>query len=220
MQLKEIKQIFHRELEGMYPSEEINSFFYILIEHYLDLERFVLALQPNITITKDEEQPLFKALSSLILNKPIQHIIGTAHFMDLDFDVNEHVLIPRPETEELVRWILKDFENNEESLRILDMGTGSGCIPISLGKNLKNANIHALDISPEALKVAKKNAELHQVEVQFIEADMLVNPNIELEFDLVVSNPPYVRNLEKKEMHGNVLNHELTWPYLFRMMIP
>lgn len=167
-----------------------------------------MALRPNITITKDEEQPLFEALSSLKLNKPIQHIIGTAHFMDLDFDVNEHVLIPRPETEELVRWILEDFENNEESLRILDMGTGSGCIPISLGKNLKNANIHALDISLEALKVAKKNAELHQVEVQFIEADMLVNPNIDLEFDLIVSNPPYVRDLEKKEMHGNVLNHE------------
>lgn len=208
MQLKEIKRIFHKELEGLFPSEEINSFFYILIEHYLNLERFVLALQPKLTITKEEEQPLFEALSSLKLKKPIQQITGSAHFMDLDFVVNEHVLIPRPETEELVRWILKEFENNTAYLDILDMGTGSGCIPISLGKNLKNANIHALDISPEALKIANKNAKIHKVEIEFIEADMLANPNLDLEFDLVVSNPPYVRNLEKKEMHGNVLEHE------------
>ncbi|MBC6998703.1 peptide chain release factor N(5)-glutamine methyltransferase [Cytophaga sp. FL35] len=208
MQLKEIKQIFHKELEELYPLEEIDSFFYILIEHYLNLERFVLALQPNLTITKEEEQTLFEALSGLKLKKPIQHIIGTAHFMDLDLVVNEHVLIPRPETEELVRWILKDCENNAESFRILDMGTGSGCIPISLGKNLKSSTIHALDISQKALRVAKRNAKIHQVEIEFIQADMLAYPSLDLVFDLIVSNPPYVRDLEKKEMHGNVLEHE------------
>lgn len=155
MQLQEIKNIFHKELDGLYPTEEVNSFFYLLIEHYLDLERFVLALQPGLTLSKAEEQPLFEALADLKLTRPIQYVIGQAHFMDLDFWVNEDVLIPRPETEELVRWILTDvgeaeIGNADGPLKILDIGTGSGCMAIALAKNLPNAMVHALDVSDKA----------------------------------------------------------------------
>jgi len=226
MLLKEIKDIFHKELDELYPKEEIDSFFYSCIEHYLKLERFILAIQPGLTLTKEEEQPLFEALAHLKLEKPLQYILGTAHFMDLELQVNENVLIPRPETEELVQWILDDFQKegqfkldaersrsvistplNDHSLKILDIGTGSGCIAIALAKNLPDAKIYALDVSEEALEVAKKNAKSNGVNIGFMHQDIF-NPELELEselhFDIIVSNPPYVRELEKKEINKNV----------------
>ncbi|MGO4918935.1 peptide chain release factor N(5)-glutamine methyltransferase [Maribacter spongiicola] len=214
MLLKEIKNIFHLELDAIYGKEEVDSFFYLLIEHYFDLERFVLAIQPELVIDKEQETVIFQALSELKLEKPIQHIIGTAYFMDLDIKVNEHVLIPRPETEELVRWILDDLKTAAKALAILDMGTGSGCIPISLDKNLTDAKVFGLDISTDALKVAVENNELLSAGVKFFKADMLsLNTEtsaIELhqKFDIIISNPPYVRELEKAEMHNNVIDHE------------
>lgn len=215
MHLQEIKKIFHKELDDFYSREEVDSFFYMLIEHFLKLERFVLALQPNLVITKEEEQPMFEALSKLRLHHPIQHIIGKAIFMDMDFFVDENVLIPRPETEELVRWIAEEVRGtndevrykNEEGFKVLDIGTGSGCIAISLAKQLENAIIFALDISTAALEVAKKNAVLNAVKVDFFQEDIFKFES-ELKFDLIVSNPPYVRESEKSEMQQNVLNHE------------
>ncbi len=223
MLLKEIKDIFHTELGAIYPKEEIDSFFYSCIEHYLNLERFILAIQPGYTLNKDEEQPLFEALSELKLEKPLQYILGTAHFMDLELHVDENVLIPRPETEELVQWILLDAERpparrvgsrmviersrNDHSLRILDIGTGSGCIAIALAKHLPDAKIYALDVSEGALSVAKENAASNGVDVTFLHQDIL-NPEINLEFDIIVSNPPYVRELEKNEIQRNVKDFE------------
>ena len=208
---------------AIYPKEEIDSFFYSCIEHYLNLERFILAIQPGYTLNKDEEQPLFEALSELKLEKPLQYILGTAHFMDLELRVDENVLIPRPETEELVQWILLDAERpparrvgsrmviersrNDHSLRILDIGTGSGCIAIALAKHLPDAKIYALDVSEGALSVAKENAASNGVDVTFLHQDIL-NPEINLEFDVIVSNPPYVRELEKNEIQRNVKDFE------------
>ena len=214
MLLKEIKNIFHLELDAIYGKDEVNSFFYLLIEHYFDLERFVLAIQPELIIDKEQETVIFQALSKLKLEKPIQHIIGTALFMDLDFKVNEHVLIPRPETEELVRWILDDVKDVKQSLTILDMGTGSGCIPISLDKNLTNAKVFGLDISKDALKVADKNNRLLGANVKFFKADILsldkekATKELDQKFDIIISNPPYVRELEKEDMQNNVIDHE------------
>ncbi|WKX75405.1 peptide chain release factor N(5)-glutamine methyltransferase [Zobellia laminariae] len=212
MVLKEIKNIFHKELDGLYVKEEVDSFFYILIEHYLNLQRFVLALQPNLTLTKEEEQPLFEALSGLKLQRPVQYIIGSTSFMDLDFQVNENVLIPRPETEDLIRWIVDEVKTSgpdkKSGLRILDIGTGSGCIAISLAKLLPDAKVFALDVSEKALETAKRNAERNAVKVEFIHADILNFDGFASNFDVIVSNPPYVRELEKKEMHKNVLEHE------------
>ena len=207
MLLREIKNIFHSELDVLYGKDEVASFFYLLIEHYFDLERFVLAIQPELVIEKEQETIIFKAISELKLERPIQHIIGSSYFMDLDFKVNSHVLIPRPETEELVRWIIEDSEKAEKPFTILDMGTGSGCIPISLDKNLPNVIVHGLDISSDALEVAQENNKTHGTEVVFFQADIL-NLDHKGTYDIIVSNPPYVRELEKAEMQNNVIDHE------------
>ena len=218
MLLRDIKNIFHQELDPIYAKEEVDSFFYWSVEHYLGLERFVLALQPNLNIDKEEEQSLFEALSQLKLQKPIQYVLGKALFMDLELEVNENVLIPRPETEELVQWVLDDyqFERSREPadtkyLNILDIGTGSGCIAIALAKKLPNAKVFAMDISKEALEVAQQNAKKNQVDMKFIQEDVL-NPdielNLELELDVIVSNPPYVTFSEKSGIKNNVLDFE------------
>ncbi|CAM4302633.1 peptide chain release factor N(5)-glutamine methyltransferase [Zobellia nedashkovskayae] len=212
MVLKEIKNIYHKELDELYAKEEVDSFFYLLIEHYLKLQRFVLALQPNLTLTKEEEQPLFEALSGLKLQRPVQYIIGSTNFMDLYFEVNENVLIPRPETEDLIRWIVEKVKTNQperkSGLRILDIGTGSGCIAITLAKLLPDAKIFALDVSKKALEIAKRNAERNALKVEFVHADILNFDGFASNFDVIVSNPPYVREMEKREMHKNVLEHE------------
>lgn len=208
MYLKEIKNIFHLELDTIYTKEEVNSFFYMLIEHFLGLERFILALDPNLIISKEEESPLFEALSSLKLEIPIQHIKGKTHFMDLEFIVDKNVLIPRPETEDLVRWILEDIQDHQATLKILDIGTGSGCIPITLKKRLPNAEVATLDVSDCALKVAMQNAKNNLVQIEFIHANILEINQLHHKFDIIVSNPPYVRELEKKKMQKNVLMHE------------
>lgn len=235
MLLKEIKDIFHKELGKIYPKEEIDSFFYSCIEHFLKLERFILAIQPGLTLNKEEEQPLFEAMSQLKLEKPLQYILETAHFMDLELQVNENVLIPRPETEELVQWILEDVKSrkpevgsqksdiggrisdknrkdfNPSPITILDIGTGSGCIAIALAKHLPDAQVYALDVSEEALEVAQKNAASNGVDIGFMHQDIL-NPELELEselaFDVIVSNPPYVRELEKEKIQKNVKDFE------------
>ena len=213
MVLKEILNVFHKELDTIYGNNEVDSFFNILIDYYLNLKRITLVMQPEYTISKEEEQPLFEALSRLKLEEPIQYILGETEFFGLVFKVNQNTLIPRPETEELVQWIIEDYKDNLEQIKILDIGTGTGCIPISLAKNLPKAKVKALDISTKALKVAKQNAELNAVEVDFIEQNILDTYHTELDsasqkFDVIVSNPPYVRELEKAEMKGNVLKHE------------
>ena len=206
MLLREVKTIFHKELDEIYGKEEVNSFFYLLIEQYLQLERFVLALRPDLNISKEEESPLFLALSRLKLNEPIQYILGKTHFMELEFLVNKNVLIPRPETEELVRWIIEG-KRDSNALKILDIGTGSGCIAISLAKNFPDAKVYAMDNSQAALYVAKKNAALNDVNIVFLHGDIFkFEPAFEI--DLIVSNPPYVRESEKREMHMNVLKNE------------
>ncbi|MGB3152518.1 MAG: peptide chain release factor N(5)-glutamine methyltransferase [Maribacter sp.] len=212
MLLSEIKKIFHQELDTIYGVNEVSSFFYLLIENYFNLERFALVIQPNLIINKEKEAPLFEALSQLKLQRPIQHIIGFTDFMGLKLKVGPDVLIPRPETEDLVRWILDDYKvENYQHLKILDIGTGSGCIPIVLARNLESADVTGLDISSKALSIARSNAALNKVEVDFFQGDILTGiPNswIKSDFDVIVSNPPYVRDLEKKEMNINVMDHE------------
>jgi release factor glutamine methyltransferase len=212
MLLREIKNIFHTELDQFYSKEEVDSFFYILIEHQLDLKRFVLATEPNLVIAKKDQTPLFAALSRLKLLEPIQHITGTTHFMEMDFMVSKDVLIPRPETEELVRWIIEminiKFKIQNDALKILDIGTGSGCIAISLAKHLKDADVYALDVSELALAVAKTNASVNEVDITFLKDDVLDLESLNTTYDIIVSNPPYVRELEKSKMHKNVLAYE------------
>jgi release factor glutamine methyltransferase len=216
MKALDLKQVYHNELDAIYGKEEVESFFFISTEHYLNAPRFQFSLQPDFTLTNSETEQFFSILSDLKQQKPIQYIIGETEFYGLPFKVNEGVLIPRPETEELVALIiqsLKSQELNSRVIKILDIGTGSGCIAISLAKNLPNAEVYALDVSKEALKVAKANAELNNVQITFVEVDILNESTWDLEFkalefDVIVSNPPYVRELEKAEIKPNVLDNE------------
>lgn len=210
MQLSDIKLIYHKELSELYPKEEIDSFFFRSIEFYLKLERFILVMQPNYTLTKSEERPLFETLTRLVKEEPLQYIFKEATFMDLSLEVNEHTLIPRPETEELVQWIIDDCSKKfNQNIRVLDIGTGSGCIAIALATNLKKLNVHAIDISKKALSIAIKNSDRNKVNISFEKADILDrNLSMNMQFDIIVSNPPYVRESEKDDMHNNVKNHE------------
>lgn len=212
--MRELKNLYHKDLKPYYPPGEIDSILDILLEHYLGIGRFVLALQPRYSLTKEEEEPLFRALARLVKEEPVQYITGTAHFFGLDFKVNPNVLIPRPETEDLVRWILEDIGDKDQKLNILDVGTGSGNIAISLASQLPNAIVYALDISGEALQTAKENAKLNEVKVEFILADIRKLESLERPFDIIVSNPPYVRMSESGMMKNNVKKYE-PWEALF-----
>ena len=210
MKLKEIKNVFQKELEAIYNNNEIDSFFFMLSEYYYKISRLELAIDPNCAI--DNQNKILEALESLKQEEPIQYVIGETEFYGLPFKVNKDVLIPRPETEELVEWILKINKKSQlTEIKILDIGTGSGCIAITLAKNIPNAKVYALDVSKEALQVAEHNAKLNEVNVEFLNDDILnYNQSIfkDLEFDIIVSNPPYVREQEKALMHTNVLKNE------------
>lgn len=214
MLIQEFKRHFFLELSKLYPETEIQSFFNILVEFKLHLSRIQLALEHNFELDNNDFVFLKNALSKLKNQIPIQYIVGETAFYGLMFKVDKNVLIPRPETEELVEWIVQNLpagrqdHKKSESLKILDVGTGSGCIAISLAKNLPNAKVSALDISEEALNVAKNNAEFNQVIIDFIQADILTIEKLESDFDIIVSNPPYVRELEKDQMQQNVLSNE------------
>jgi release factor glutamine methyltransferase len=207
MLIQEFKRHFFSELSNLYPETEIQSFFTILVEYKLHLSRIQLALERNFELDNDDLDFLQNALLKLKNQIPIQYIVGETAFYGLQFKVDKNVLIPRPETEELVEWIIQNHKNNHH-INILDLGTGSGCIAISLAKNLPNAIVSALDISDEALIVAKNNAAMNQVTVDFMLADILTMEKLENDFDIIVSNPPYVRELEKALMQQNVLSNE------------
>ena len=204
---------FINSLEGLYPIEELKSFFYLLAEKYLNLSRINIALQLNNELTHEEQSSFYQAADRLRNHEPIQYILGETEFFGMLITVNKQVLIPRPETEELVSWIIEDVDKNEAT--ILDIGTGSGCIAISLAKKLNNAVVSAIDISTRAIEVAKKNTLINNVNIEFsrvdvlnFEADSDLQHKWESKFDIIVSNPPYVRMQEKKLMKLNVVNHE------------
>ena len=212
MILKEFKLFFNEALSTIYPKTEIDSFFFILMEEKLKLQRIDTVLKPDFLITKKNLIDLKTIVKRLQKEEPIQYIIGNTEFYSLPFLVNKNTLIPRTETEELVAWVLNETKvlanNKTIELSILDIGTGTGCIPISLAKNLTSLNISAIDISPEALLIAKQNAILNKVTIEFIELDILNTESLPQEYDVIISNPPYVRELEKEEIKNNVLENE------------
>lgn len=206
--ISELKRSFLAELTKEYPCEEANSFFGLLTEAYLEMSRLQVALQRDKEISEAKLAEFKNAEQRLLKHEPIQHIIGESEFFGLKFKVSSDVLVPRPETEELVRWILDDLEAENQQIKLLDIGTGSGCIAISLAKNLPDAKVFALDISEKALETAKMNAQSNQVEIGFTEKNILLTDQLEEQYNLIVSNPPYVRDLEKAEMQANVLKYE------------
>lgn len=208
MRIKDYKLHFLENLSAIYDEQEIESFFFILLEHYKNLKRIDLALNIDLEFSEAEIQQWNETILLLKEEIPIQYIVGNTHFCGLTINVNSNVLIPRPETEELVDWIVNDHQNHSEEINILDIGTGSGCIAIALAKSLKNAQVDAVDISKNALKLAKTNAIQNKVIVNFTLQNILETENLTNKYDIIVSNPPYVRQSEKIAIKKNVIENE------------
>ena len=200
---QEFSQKLSTELQPLYSKEESQVLVEWLLEHHLGLRRVDVF---HFLEEKDIPEAIWKDFDRLKSGEPIQYILGHGPFYGREFLVNSHTLIPRNETEELVHLILK--ENPEAGLRILDIGTGTGCIPITLQLEMKSAEVFALDLSRDALEIAQKNAKKYRAEVEFILMDILQDTPDLSGLDILVSNPPYVPLQEKAFMHQNVLDHE------------
>lgn len=216
MNIREFRDYFKISLKKLYPASEIDTFLFLLLEEYLNFKRIDIVLKSNFNISS-EVLTLLKSSTKLLEQEiPIQYIIGKTEFYGFPFILNEHVLIPRPETEELVTFILDKVSKldshyaikKENTIKILDIGTGSGCIPIALKKSLPLAEISALEKSDKALRIAEKNTHLNKVDINLIQQDILKTTELNNTYDIIVSNPPYVRESEKKEIKNNVLNNE------------
>ena len=206
MVLKEYRQQFYDALDALYPQEESETFFKILSQEYLKLAAFEIPLNFQLELTEAQQTRFDQALKRLKKFEPLQYIVGTTEFYGFPFILSPDVLIPRPETEELVEWIYTDFKDQE--WKVLDIGTGSGAIAVSLARVLPKASVTALDVSAKALKIAAENATTNAVNIKFIEQDILACETLEESYDVIVSNPPYVRDLEKAEIKPNVINYE------------
>ena len=208
MNYRLLRESFVCKAQPLYTKPEADSLFSILSNHFLGWDRVAQILNENSEIKQDIETKFDHYVHRLNNHEPIEYITNTSEFYGYSFYVNEDVLIPRPETEELVEWILSQHQT-DHALRILDIGTGSGCIPIVLSKKRPKWKIKALDFCPEALAVAMKNSNIHTAEVEFFEMDVL---NCDLDifepFDIIVSNPPYVLKSEKEKMTKQVFEYE------------
>ncbi len=210
MRIKQYRTQFIKELSPFYDAYEAESFFYLILENKHKLRQIDLALNHELTFSDADLATWTAFLEQLKKEVPIQYLLGKTSFYGLDFEVNENVLIPRPETEELVEWIINENKTAAKSdkIKILDIGTGSGCIAISLAKNLPNAEVYGIDVSKKAIETAKRNAINNNVDVTFMYLDILETDVLTCGFNIIVSNPPYVRNLEKEEIKKNVLDYE------------
>ncbi len=207
MTLLTFKQKLYTTLKSHYPETEIASFFKIILEDVLQLSKIDFALHPQQHLTDAQATKINTIILKLSEQQPIQQLIGFVTYMDLKLTINEHVLIPRPETEELIHWIVSDNTTNT-SIDILDIGTGTGCIPIALAKNLHKAQVSSVDVSPKAIETAKQNAKQNGAKVNFSIQNILTTTALNNTYDVIVSNPPYIRNLEKVEIKQNVLEYE------------
>jgi release factor glutamine methyltransferase len=210
MNLKGLLQHFTIQLRDIYDAEEAASIFYIVAGHTSGFSRADVLLKGTEELLAPDETACLKALAELKTGKPVQYVLGETVFYGLPFKVNPSVLIPRPETEELVEWVMESCalaDATGSALRMMDIGTGSGCIAISLKKNLALAEVFAMDVAEAAIETASANAALNEVAIHFIKADIREYTSPE-KFDVIVSNPPYITLKEKEQMHDNVLAHE------------
>lgn len=207
--LKDFELLFQQELTSIYDKDEVKALFLFTVEEMFGLKRGTYPLKKEDIVTEKDAERFDEILRELKKNKPIQYIFNKTTFYGESFEVNESVLIPRPETEELVDLILKQH-SAQAGLHIMDIGTGSGCIPIILSKYLPGAQVTSMDISKEAIATARKNAGQLNAPVQFINADIFEWDYIfsEQQYDIIVSNPPYITPQEKASMQQNVLAFE------------
>ena len=206
--LKDIIDFAYQELDLLYEKGEIRSMIYSLIEHFTEFDLTkILTYKDELKVSESELLKINFAIKDLKKEKPLQQIIGYTDFLDVRIDVNEHVLIPRVETEEIVQRVINE-NKGRKNLKIADICCGSGCIAIALKKAFPDANIYAYDISEEALKKSKENAEKNKEKINFFKENILKSTEKNQEFDIIVSNPPYVRECEKTLMRNNVLLYE------------
>ncbi len=208
MSLQEIKIFLKQKLSSKIDAVELSSLIGMLIEAVTGWNRMQQIVNVNTELTKEQQKQIEQYAEQLLVGKPIQYILAKAWFMGNEFMVNEHVLIPRPETEELVEWIISYASIMNKPLSILDLGTGSGCIPIALKLALPNCTLTGLDISKDALAVAQMNAKNLNVSIDWMEEDILNTAALDTSYDIMVSNPPYIPIREKKDMQEQVLNFE------------
>ena len=205
MNLKSFKKYFHDELNNLYSLEELDSLFFILIKYYLEISKIAYIQNPQKQLNESNFKKIVSKIKLLKQNMPIQYIIGEVVHKTLKFHLDKNVLIPRPETEELCNWVISSTNKNN---RILDIGTGSGFIAIILKKFIHDCEVEAWDNSKEALKVAKKNAKINNVEIDFKQVDIIENNISSSRFDVIVSNPPYIDNCEKNQINSRVKDYE------------
>ncbi|CEN47938.1 peptide chain release factor N(5)-glutamine methyltransferase [Capnocytophaga canimorsus] len=207
MNLKTFQAYLHQKLSAIYTADEIRNFYFLLLEFYAKKTKVEVLLSPDFELSERIKTQILSASDRLITQEPIQYILGETEFFGNRFLVDRHVLIPRQETEELVDWILTSIPQNK-AISILDIGCGSGAIAISLAKALPKSKVEAWDISEEALVKARENALLNQVTICLSQVDILHTQKLTKKYDVIVSNPPYVRHCEKQEMQRNVLDYE------------
>lgn len=205
MNLEEFYKLIQVKLDRKFDKNEVEEFFFRLIDHYCQVDRLKYILNSKLELNKIEEVNLVRSIKFLEKESPIQYITGQTQFMGMNFTVNKNVLIPRPETEELVRWIVQDLHSNK---RVLDIGTGSGCIATSLSKLMDNCIVFGWDISSDALDIASKNSKNNSVNVKYDLVDITNEKQCSEKFDIIVSNPPYVTQDDKLLMSKNVISYE------------
>ncbi len=208
MLIKEMINHIKTQVSTSIPANEIQSIIFLIFEHILKFSKTDLLLKYDYVLNNEIQNKIISIISRLKKNEPIQYILGKTEFYNLNFIVSKNVLIPRQETEELVDWIIKDTKPINKQLNILDIGTGSGCIAISLSKNLSKSKIYAIDNSIKALQIAEQNAKINNVNTAFKYQDIFSNDKLNMKFDIIVSNPPYIREKEKLFIHKNVLDFE------------
>jgi release factor glutamine methyltransferase len=208
--VNEAYDVFKRELAPVYSSPEAEALTSLILTEATGLSKASLKAFTDTELNVVQSERLLTLLEELKTGKPVQYVLGHTEFYGLPFEVNPSVLIPRPETEELVEWILQTLPPNSKHT-ILDIGTGSGCIPIVLKSKLIHSQLTAIDISPKALQTAIRNATLNNVEVTFVEADIFNLKDSEIttqQYNIIISNPPYVTHTDKLQMHWNVTDYE------------
>jgi len=206
--VQELQQFIRQQIQEAYPGPEAGAIAQLVLEHVLQQSRMQLRLSQQEPVTAAQQQQISQAVERLRQQEPVQYVLGLAHFYGLDLQVDERVLIPRPETEELVDLVVKEHQG-QQGLQVLDVCTGSGCIPIALSQHLSMAKLYGLDVSEGALQVARANAAKYQVPVTWLLQDVFeAVPVAHASLDILTSNPPYVLEEEKAQMRDNVLDYE------------
>jgi release factor glutamine methyltransferase len=208
MRLIEARNQFRTSLKGLHTVAECDYYFKMILSSLLDIDPISIALEPNLNLQSSQQSKLKSVLEDLLIEKPLQYILGEVPFRKLNLKVNSSVLIPRPETEELVGWILEDYTKLNHKVELIDLGTGSGCIALSLKKEQSFFSVYALDIDQPILDLVQQNAEENKLEINCIKGDINELFRLKLKVEVIVSNPPYITPKEKEEIKNNVLNFE------------